>query len=140
MTKDDLEIVCDIEKLCFSEHWRFQSFEESLDSCECFILSKIDLSDEIVGYFIGLCILDEYEILNIALKPEYQKKGLGFYLVSQIIENHKKKYSKYFLEVRKNNLNAISMYKKLGFKYLYERKNYYFSPQEDALVMSLELN
>ena len=44
-----------------------------------------------------------------------------------------------YLEVRKSNEAAISLYNKNGFRQVGTRKSYYESPNEDALVMAVEL-
>ncbi|MCL2063649.1 MAG: ribosomal protein S18-alanine N-acetyltransferase [Candidatus Cloacimonetes bacterium] len=151
MVYDDLNPVYEIEKKCFPDPWIFKFFEDSLKHNECFVLSVINIGNEknttkekiapqIIGFFLGLETLDEYTILNIAILPEYQGKGLGFQLISKIIESHNLKYDKYFLDVRESNHQAISLYKKIGFKPLYNRKAYYENPTEDSVVMGFEIN
>ena len=149
MEDSNLLNVLEIETKCFPDPWPIKSFEECLVNCECLILVKhhtnqFDASIPvhnscIMGFFIGSETLDEYTIENVAILPEYQGKGYGFYMISTIIKNHKNKFANYFLDVRKNNFNAINLYKKLGFEPLYERKQYYLNPLEDAIVMRKEL-
>lgn len=135
MDKNDLQKVLDIENLCFPSPWPLQAFEESLYYNESLVLISLNDTNNVLGFHIGIGVQDEYNICNIAISPEHQNKGLGFYLLEKIIELHYKKYDKYFLEVRKSNKSAIALYHKLGFKVMYIRKKYYSNPIEDALVM-----
>ena len=80
--------------------------------------------------------------MNIGIKEEFRKKGLGQDLLDQIIHASQSMGSKkIFLEVRVSNIPAIELYKKLGFKKVSLRKDYYSLPEgrEDALVMSKKL-
>ena len=157
MDFEDLESVYEIETKCFADPWKMVSFEESLMSSECLVLYKgkpigdwhygptlmsIGTIDgtvgTIMGFFIGMGSIDEYTICNVAILPEYQGRGFGFYFVSSIIQNHHQRYEKYILEVRKSNAGAIALYEKIGFKPSYERKKYYQNPLEDAVVMVYE--
>jgi|GEM_PF-2095524 len=155
----DIEAVHDNECKSFPDPWEKKSFEESLEHCDCFVLSKIinkqvflsNTSKEseshdiissppkkIIGHFIGKAVENEFNIYNFAVVPEYHGQGYGFYFISRILEIHDQRIDRYFLDVRKSNSKAISLYLKLGFKVLYERKGYYQSPNEDALVMFLK--
>ncbi|MCK9329984.1 MAG: ribosomal protein S18-alanine N-acetyltransferase [Candidatus Cloacimonetes bacterium] len=139
MKESDLTTVHKIEQDCFPEPWPMQAFKESLKYNESLILYDIT-TNEILAFQIGIGVLDEYSICNIAVNPVHQKKGLGKYFLTNIIEMHFKKYEKYFLEVRKSNKQAIALYHKLGFKVIYTRNRYYSNPIEDALVMMFSLS
>lgn len=96
---------------------------------------------KIAGFLCLLMVPDEADILKVAVRPEYRRMGTG----RMIIDEMKRKAPKYgvyniFLEVRKSNSAAIGLYGVKGFFKVGERRNYYTSPVEDALVMKLELN
>ena len=78
-------------------------------------------------------ILDELHILNIAVNKKYREQGLATMLLKKI-EQIFGCGKLMLLEVRVSNSAAMSLYKKLGFKELYRRKNYY-PDGEDAIVM-----
>ena len=134
--------VCDvheIETACYTSAWPVQAFEEAITHNEALVLYVL-VSNEIAGFFVGVGVEDEYSVLNIAVKPACQKRGYATFILTTVIQNHFKKYENYFLEVRKSNKEAISLYYKLGFKYLYQRNNYYHDPVEDALVLKYSLS
>ena len=82
----------------------------------------------------------ECEILNIAVRPTAQKRGIGQKLLDSVFEVCFRQQVRYiWLEVRKNNENAITFYRKNNFQPVYTRKNYYRDPVDDALVMKAEL-
>ena len=134
MVEDDLLHVLEIEKLCFSDPWCINMFQEAVYAYECLVLTDLD---SILGFFIGFGVLDEYEIYNVVIRPDAQSKGYGKYLMKYAILQHNGRYNKYFLEVRKSNLPAISLYKSIGFNEIYVRKDYYKKPVEDAIVFLL---
>ena len=95
------------------------------------------LQSFILGDLFNIEKISEYEILLIYVCKDFRHKGLGTKLLKKIKENNKC-LKKIYLEVSENNLEGISFYKKMNFKKIYIRKNY-FSIQEkksDALVMS----
>ena len=78
--------------------------------------------------------IDVYEILAIATIKEYRNKGVAQGLLDKI------KTKDIFLEVRESNQVAINFYKKNKFKEISIRKNYYSKPNENAIIMKLEVN
>ncbi|MFN3605398.1 MAG: GNAT family N-acetyltransferase [Leptonema sp. (in: bacteria)] len=94
----------------------------------------------LLGYSIVLCLADfSLEILRIAIKKEYRNHGLGTILLERIIHFYffEKNFSKIFLEVSKENKNAIELYLKFGFKNYLVRKKYYQNAI-DGICMILE--
>jgi ribosomal protein S18 acetylase RimI-like enzyme len=90
----------------------------------------------IFGNLINIEKISEYEILLIYVSKYFRKKGLGTKLLKKIKEN-KNCLKKIHLEVSKNNLQGISFYKRMGFKNIYTRKNYFLNGNKkiDAFVM-----
>lgn len=81
-------------------------------------------------------VLDEIEITNIATLPNYKRQGLAEKLFSRLFEHAGKENVQHiFLEVRASNLAARRLYEKMHFQVISERKNYYQSPVENALIM-----
>ena len=92
------------------------------------------IDDKVSGYLMILDSMDVYEILAIATVEEYRNKGIAQKLLDKI------KTKDIFLEVRESNQVAISFYKKNKFKEISVRKNYYSEPNENAIIMKLEVN
>jgi [ribosomal protein S18]-alanine N-acetyltransferase len=77
---------------------------------------------------------DEFEILNVAVAPEFRRRGIAESLIrSQLKVNH----GTWFLEVRESNLPARSLYDKIGFRQTGKRPHYYSDPPESGIVMSI---
>jgi ribosomal protein S18 acetylase RimI-like enzyme len=82
----------------------------------------------------------ECEIYNIAVKREFQNRGIGNRLLNELVLLIKQCNSQsIWLEVRNSNSKAINFYKKNDFGKIYERKNFYSNPVENAIVMKRDL-
>ncbi len=143
MLKQDIPELVKIEKQCFSIPWSENSFKIAFgDSYSKFFVAKTQLTDCILG-FSGMYIAAKTEgyVYNIAVIPEYRKKGIGTELTKTLIDySYKNKLEFLSLEVRKSNFPAISVYKNLGFKKVGLRKNFYELPIEDAVIMTYYFN
>lgn len=136
MTAEDVPVVAEIEKECFSSPWTQNSLlNETLNpSAEFFVLER----DKTVAAYMGMhIVLDECYIANVAVKSEYRKQGFGKSLVENALSVAKKKGCSFItLEVRVSNRPAISLYEKCGFEGIGERKDFYSAPTENALIMT----
>lgn len=94
----------------------------------------------VAGIAIGMVVVNEAEILNLAVKQAARRQGEGKKLVQRMLEEFRAKtVSRVFLEVRESNTGAIGFYEHLGFRAKGKRKDYYLGPPEAALVMELHL-
>ena len=75
---------------------------------------------------------DERELLNLAVSPDFRRKGVGRALLSAVLNGFS---GSVFLEVRASNTTAQEFYKSLNFKVISVRDNYYQYPPEAAIVM-----
>lgn len=134
---DILQIVS-IAQESFTLPWSIKSFlSESENHQSIFRVAEID--NEIIGYIVVKVILDEAEILSLATKPSFRRKGVALALLKDTIFKLKDIAKICYLEVRISNIEAINLYRKLGFKEYGVRKNYYIAPEEDALLMKIDL-
>lgn len=74
----------------------------------------------------------EGEILNLAVAPEFRRRGIARVLVEKLIAAAP---GSFFLEVRASNKAALNLYKRLCFQEVARRPNYYDNPAETAIVM-----
>jgi len=89
--------------------------------------------NRIVGFLVARTLAaDEREILNLAVAPDFRRKGVARALLDSAFEGFR---GGVFLEVRESNEVARKFYKSLGFKELSKRAGYYDSPPETAIVM-----
>ena len=138
MSKNDLNEVSYIEEMITPYPWHKGQFNDSYKKHTCLIMA---LGNTIIGYVIYNTVIDDAEVLNIAIHPEYQHKGCGRYLLEYLISILPMSTKRFFLEVRVTNNNAIHLYESIGFVAICERKNYYHSESktEDAVLMAIEL-
>lgn len=137
--KTSLSRLIKIENNCKKSPWTRKMLQQSLEADHVWTV-KIDSS--IIGFIIFSTVLDEMNILNICIDPEYQRQGHGQFLLQQVIDYARKQRLKnIYLEVRISNNRAIKLYHKLGFKNLSIRKNYYPTndSREDAIVLAFQL-
>lgn len=92
-----------------------------------------------VGFISHTLVLDEAEITNVAVHPDFQHQGLAGRLLNGCFEQLSLG-DQLFLEVRSSNVAAQHLYLKCGFEHIATRKNYYHSPLEDALIMRKIIN
>jgi ribosomal-protein-alanine N-acetyltransferase len=136
MVLQDLEQICQLENQLFRSAWSEEMFSDDLD--QNYAISLVVLEhDIIVAYIVLYTVLDELHVANLGVAPEYQRLGIGYSLLQDILCTARScSYAFAHLEVRKSNLPAISLYERLGFEKVGLRKNYYEEEQEDAILMS----
>lgn len=136
MTSSHIEEIANLEKECFSSPWSADGLKSELDNN--FARFYVAFSGEkIAGYIGSHNVLGEVYITNVAVFSEFRRKGIGKTLVEFLVDEMKKENADFVtLEVRKSNLNAISLYEKCGFEKVGERKNFYEKPIEDAILMT----
>ena len=132
--KSDNQAVENIERECFSDPWNISMIESTV-SLAGFIGYVVEDNGEIVGYIGSSYIFEDGEILLVAVRGDYRRKGYAEKLILTLFETLKNRGVEHiFLEVRKSNLPAKKCYEKCGFSVIGERKRYY-SDGEDALIM-----
>ena len=136
MNIDDITSILKISLLSFPEVWSRDSLEKEMLENK-FARYLVAIADNmIVGYGGMWIIIDEAHITNIAVHPEYRSIGIGTTLLVGLLEACKKEaVTGMTLEVRRSNLIAQSLYKKLGFAEEGFRKAYYADNKEDAIIM-----
>jgi len=139
----DLPQIIEIERLAFDHPWSRDSFlrELSLPFSRTVVAITINGTTEaITGYLCRWLVADECHILNVAVHPNTRRTGVGVRLMDDTIAEAKREKARLItLEVRRSNLAARSLYRKLHFEERRLRKNYYGSG-EDAIVMELRLD
>lgn len=127
--------IAELEKICFSTPWSEQTISDAFKTGTRFFVAEKD--NKILGYVGISAILDEGYITNVAVFPEARRQGVASALLETLFDFAKEKRLSFIsLEVRESNVSAISLYKNFGFKTEGKRKNFYSSPEEDALIMT----
>ena len=133
-----LPAIEDIEKACFTPPWTRLQLEHQMNAGNCLFLAALDAAGAVMGYVGLMYVLDEGYISNIAVAPDFRRRGVADTLLIALV-HHAKALSLSFLtlEVRESNEAAIHLYAKHGFAPVGRRQNYYDKPKEDALLMTL---
>lgn len=140
MTISDLDEIDHIGFNNFDDFWSINTLRSELIKDDIntnyFIAIKYD---EILGFIGTLKIIDELNIMNIAVRKDFRHLGVGSSLLSAVINYcNSENISTITLEVNTKNNFAINLYEKYGFKIIGLRKKYY-NNIDDALIMSLYL-
>ena len=130
--------IAELEKICFSDPWSERSIASELDNKLAFWLVATE-GERVAGYIGSQTVMDETDMMNVAVHPDFRRRGIAEVLVNGLVEELKNKGSHCLtLEVRASNAPAIALYEKLGFSEIGRRKNYYRNPREDALILRKE--
>ncbi len=135
---ETLDSLYALECLSFSAPWTRQAFENELtNENACYVL--LTEGETVIGYCAFWQAADSADITNIAVHPDYRRRGLG----KKILEHTLKKATargvkQMYLEVRVSNTAAQALYTACGFTRVGERKKYYADNQEDAVIMAKE--
>ena len=131
--------IAELEKLCFSDPWSEKSIETEL-SCRLSVWLVALEGEQVVGYVGSQTVIDESDMMNIAVHPDFRRRGIAEALVAELEAALRQRGSRALtLEVRDSNAPAIALYEKLGFAQVGLRKNYYRNPKEDARILRKEL-
>ena len=131
---DYIEQIFNLEKEIIKNSAFNRTYLDSLIKADNSFIYTYIIDNKVCGYLMVLDSIDVYEILAIATIEEYRNKGIAQELLDKI------KTKDIFLEVRESNQVAINFYKKNKFKEISVRKNYYSEPNENAIIMKLEVN
>ncbi|MGC8733736.1 MAG: ribosomal protein S18-alanine N-acetyltransferase [bacterium] len=140
LTKQDLEFIYLIDSQNFSgfNRWDKEDFLYYITN-KNYLFSVLKKDELVIGFCLSFISGFDSELYKIAVYKDYQNLGFGkllltlhlSYLVLFGVEQN-------YLEVNVNNYKAINLYKKLGYKQVNIRKNYYYN-KENALVMKIKL-
>lgn len=135
----DAAALVAIERRSFSDPWSEPSFREALGSEWTFGLVA-EAARGLAGYMIGREAAGSGEVLNLAVAPEFRRRGIGGALLEAgLAAFWRRRATEVFLEVRESNRSAQALYLARGFQPVGQRASYYRNPKEDALVLRLPL-
>lgn len=132
--------ILKIERLSFDQPWSVVHFARDInfnDSSFNWVAVK---ENKTVGFLFGWFTKDEYHLNNIAVHPEFRKRGIAGELLKFAINSNKaNNVEKIYLEVRADNYPALKLYESFDFQAVGVRKDYY-KKGDDAILYTLELN
>lgn len=137
MQEKHLPALAELEKQCFHAPWSEEMLREELGG-GIFLVAEQD--GEVQGYVGCQTVLDEGYITNVAVSPDFRRRGAARRLIAELIARAKEKGLAFVtLEVRESNAPAIALYTGAGFAPVGKRKNFYSNPTENAVLMTISL-
>ncbi|HVC86469.1 MAG TPA: ribosomal protein S18-alanine N-acetyltransferase [Gaiellaceae bacterium] len=130
-----LSAIESIEQRAYPTPWSRSMFASELAKPTSICLGAFVGSD-LVGYVVNSRYVDAWHVMNVAVDPEHQRRGIATALLERLFElTYDDERRGYTLEVRISNEDAIHLYEKLGFEPRGIRRGYYTDNREDALIM-----
>ena len=131
----DLPEIEEIEQRAYRTPWSRSMFASELAKPTSVCLGAFE-GDDLVGYVINSRYVDAWHVMNVAVDPDFQRRGIASRLLERLFELTDDDDGRgYTLEVRVSNTEAIRLYEKLGFERHGIRRGYYTDNREDALIM-----
>ena len=138
MSLDDLTKISPILQSDFDDFWNENILKSELKNENSYYIVANE-NEHIVGFGGLWKSTDDIHITNIVTKKNLRNKGIGKAILNELINQAKIfGYNIITLEVNENNLPALSLYKKVGFKEVGIRKRYY-NNTDNAIIMNLNL-
>ena len=131
----DLDAIDAIEQRAYPTPWSRAMFASELAKPTSICLGAFE-GPELIGYIVNSRYVDAWHVMNVAVDPDYQRRGIATRLLERLFELTRDDQRRgYTLEVRVSNGDAISLYENLGFVRQGIRRAYYTDNREDALIM-----
>lgn len=138
MSSEHVAQVAQLENLCFADPWSEKSVASELDNPLSKWIVALD-GEKVVGYVGSQTVMNETDIMNLAVHADYRRRGIGESLIQALVMLLKEEGSRQLtLEVRSSNQAAKELYSKMGFLQVGLRRGYYSNPKEDALILRKE--
>jgi ribosomal-protein-alanine N-acetyltransferase len=132
----DLDTVEVIERASYPTPWSRSMFAAELRKPSALAIGACLATGELVGYAFVSRYVDAWHVMNVAVAPEYRRRGIATELLQRLFEVTAADQRRgYTLEVRVSNVEAIRLYERLGFESRGIRRGYYTDNREDALIM-----
>ncbi len=132
----DLDAVERIERASYPAPWSRAMFAGELAKPSSLSLAALNEEDDLVGYLVLSRYVDAWHVMNLAVEPDWRRRGIGSALLERLLIETKGDTDRgYTLEVRVSNIGAIRLYERFGFRARGVRRGYYTDNREDALVM-----
>jgi ribosomal-protein-alanine N-acetyltransferase len=131
----DLNAIEAIEKVSYPTPWSRSMFAGELAKPSSICLGAFE-AERLAGYLIVSRYVDAWHVMNVAVAPDYRRRGIAERLLTTLFElTEGDERRGYTLEVRVSNDGAIRLYERLGFRPSGVRRGYYTDNREDALIM-----
>lgn len=135
MIRRDMPEVLDIEQGSFEFPWSEEDFVRCLRQRNC-IGMVAEHDDRVVGFMIYELHKTRLHILNFAVAPDMQRRGVGRQMADKLVSKlSSQRRTRITLEVRETNLAAQLFFREGGFRAVSVLRDYYDDSTEDAYFM-----
>jgi [ribosomal protein S18]-alanine N-acetyltransferase len=148
LARSDIPSILEIEYDSQPEPWTERAFLEEINRAHSSLLvARLPAGDfegapspEVAGYICFWSVADEIQILNIAVRKTFRRRGIARKLIELAIRTGLEKQAGFVtLELRKSNSAAFKLYESFGFRVRGERPHYYEVQKESAILMELDI-
>ncbi len=140
MNAADLARVAALERASYAFPWSDQIFSDCLRvDYHCIV---VETAAGVAGYAVLSMGAGEAHVLNLCVEQALRRRGIGRELLLDVLRHARDSgIREAFLEVRRSNKGAVSLYHEIGFECVGQRRGYYqaHDGREDAMVYRLEL-
>lgn len=115
-------------KVYIDQIWGWEEEYQKNDTLECFNSGNtkiISVNEMSIGIVETNTVENTFHIVELEILPEYQGKGIGSAIISEIIETEKSKCREIEIGCFKINMSAIKLYKRMGFRIYNETDTHY---------------
>lgn len=137
LNASDVMFMARVHAAAFLRPWSEKSFEDMMTQKHTFAIGGFE-QNELAAFILGSLVKDEAEILTLAVDPKFQRRGFGLKLIETFEEYVSRQGAhKIFLDVAIDNEAALQLYRRLHYKRMGQRQNYYLSETgtQTALTM-----
>lgn len=136
LTDGQFRQLCVVEQVCFHGSWTEGTLLSELNN-PLNVLAAVERNGIIAGFALGRVVVDEGELYQIGVLPEYRRQGIAQRLLAELHEKMRQRGAVCcFLEVRSRNSGAIALYEKSGYSRISVRRGYY--DDDDAVIYRRE--
>lgn len=136
LTDGQFRQLCVVEQVCFHGSWTEGTLLSELNN-PLNVLAAVERNGIIAGFALGRVVVDEGELYQIGVLPEFRRQGFAQRLLAELHEKMRQRGAvRCFLEVRSRNSGAIALYEKSGYSRISVRKGYY--DDDDAVIYLLQ--
>ncbi len=137
--EEDLAAIVEIEEATFSEAWSPGTFSALLGRDGMVVLVATE-KEEVIGYGVVVIGEEEAELANLAVSAARRGRGAGEGLLARALDVvREREIGLVYLAVRASNTRAAELYRRFGFREIGRHPSYYAHPDEDALILAVEL-
>ena len=142
----DVPALAALEAACFTHPWTPAQVHEEVARVPPDMVLVLEAPPDPAGAPAGIraycsfrLVVDEMQVMNVAVHPSYRRRGLARRLLAFAMARAARAGARRaLLELRAGNREALALYESLGFRSLGVRRAYYAEPTEDALVLARE--